>query len=102
MTNAPNIEPTPQATTLRRQESNSQAFLDMEPQVHDLHRFTTIAYDYVLRVFDELREIREEAIIPEVDRHLSPEQEEHVTFLLEQIAKATAKLPEFYGREIEA
>ena len=86
---------------ITRGEQNSKAFLDMEDQVHDLRRFTTIAYDYVIKLFHELNEVRREELRPEVDKHLSSEDEENITFLFEQIAKAAAELPKFYSREIE-
>ena len=82
-----------------RAEQNSKAFLDMEEQVHDLHRLTAIAYDYAIKLFHELSEIRKEALRPEVDKHLSPEDEENITFLFEQIVKASAELPKFYSSE---
>jgi len=82
-----------------RAEQNSKAFLDMEEPVHDLHRLTVIAHDYAIRLIYELNEIRREALRPEVDKHLSPEDEENITFLFEQIVKASAKLPKFYDPE---
>jgi hypothetical protein len=68
--------------------------------VHELHRFTAIAHDYVIRLFHELDEVRKEELRPEVDKHLSPEDEENITFLFGQIAKAAAELPRFYSREV--
>jgi hypothetical protein len=50
-------------------------------------------------MFHELSEIRREAMRPEVDKYLSPEDEENITFLFEQIVKASAKLPKFYSPE---
>jgi hypothetical protein len=82
-----------------RAEQNSKAFLNMEEHVHDLHRLTVIAYDYAIKLFHELSEIRKEALHPEVDKHLSPEDEENITFLFGQIVKASGKLPKFYGSE---
>jgi hypothetical protein len=82
-----------------RAEQNSKAFLEMEEHVHDLHRLTVIAHDYAIRLIYELNEIRREALRPEVDKHLSPEDEENITFLFEQIVKASAKLPKFYDPE---
>jgi hypothetical protein len=82
-----------------RAEQNCKAFLDMEEDVHDLHRLTVIAYDYAIKLFHELREGRKEALRPEVDKYLSPEDEENITFLFGQIVKASAELPKFYGSE---
>jgi hypothetical protein len=82
-----------------RAEQNSKAFLDMEEDVHDLHRLTAIAYDYAIKLIYELREIRRQALRPEVDKYLSPEDEENITFLFGQIVKASAKLPKFYDPE---
>ena len=75
-----------------RAEQNSRAFLNMEEHVYDLHRLTAIAYDYVIRLFDELSKIRKEALRPEVDKHLSPDDEENITFLFGQIDSQTAKV----------
>jgi hypothetical protein len=49
---------------ITRGEQNSKAFLDMEDQVHELHRFTAIAHDYVIRLFHELDEVRKEELRP--------------------------------------
>lgn len=64
--------------------------------MHDLHRLANISYDYVLKLFDELRRIRKEAIRPVDDKHLSEEDEENILFLLDRIVQASAKLPAFY------
>ena len=80
------------AETLQRQEENSKAFLAMESRVHDLHRLASITYDYALNVF----KIGHPQTSPQSDMELSDDEQENIVFLLEQIVKASAKLPQFY------
>jgi hypothetical protein len=81
-----------QAETRQHQAENSKAFLAMEPQVHDLSRLASITYEYVLNMF----KVGHPVAAPR-DMELREEEQENILFLLGQIVKASARLPEFYN-----
>jgi hypothetical protein len=91
MSNAKKTEAELEAETLQHRKENSKAFLAMESRVHDLHRLASITYDYVLNMF----KVGHPVAAPR-DMELSEEEQENIVFLLGQIVKTSAKLPEFY------